>query len=164
MGYTINADSSPDYDDWGWDDYWSVEDWKNWHGEMEKKYGEAEASRRWLEAWAKNGFQSNAFVDEGKILGWAKAKGLAYDSRPAFQSQMKKVGDYVPPATQNQGQVQLNPQTGEQTQVGIQPDIEKLKEEREEQKGKFTWLYVSFGILLVGLGVTYFIIKKRAKQ
>jgi hypothetical protein len=35
---TITADSKPDYDDWGWDDYWDIEDWMKWHKELCKRY------------------------------------------------------------------------------------------------------------------------------
>ncbi len=41
MGYEINAWSQPDYDDWGYDDYWLIEDWQRWYEEMEKAFGGA---------------------------------------------------------------------------------------------------------------------------
>ena len=37
MGYNIDAYSQPDYDDWGWDDYWDINDWKNWYDALEKQ-------------------------------------------------------------------------------------------------------------------------------
>jgi hypothetical protein len=37
--FEINADSIPILDGWGWSDYWSVNDWIDWHKANVKKYG-----------------------------------------------------------------------------------------------------------------------------
>lgn len=64
MAYTITAESKPDYDDWGPDDYWSLEDWITWHKALVKKYGKSDkfgsqkADTEWLTAWNKQGFGS----------------------------------------------------------------------------------------------------------
>lgn len=38
--YTITADSKPDFDDWGPDDYWSLKDWVDWHKALVNKYSD----------------------------------------------------------------------------------------------------------------------------
>lgn len=53
--YTITADSVPDYDNWGPDDYWSCNDWITWHKELKKKYTKAEADKKWIAAWEQQG-------------------------------------------------------------------------------------------------------------
>ncbi len=99
-----------------------------------------------------------------KVEAWAKAKGL-WTNKSGYSGIREKDEVFVAPSVQNQGQVVTNPTTGEQTQVNVQTDIEVLKKKREEDvKGKLTWLYASFGILLVGLGVTYLIIKRKTRQ
>lgn len=58
--YNITADSTPDYDSWGPDDYWSCEDWITWHKALKAKYGKAEADSKWLAAWnAQDSFEHN---------------------------------------------------------------------------------------------------------
>ena len=53
--YTITAESKPDYDDWGWDDYWSANDWLLWHRALKAKYGLTEANIKFLTAWSHQG-------------------------------------------------------------------------------------------------------------
>lgn len=58
--YTITADSIPDYDSWGPDDYWSCEDWIAWHKALKNKYGKPTADSTWLNAWNKqDAFEHN---------------------------------------------------------------------------------------------------------
>jgi hypothetical protein len=166
MGYDINAWSQPDYDDWGYDDYWLIEDWQRWYDEMEKAFGGAEAGRKWLEAWHKQSAGANPLFgwNMSKIEAWAKAKGL-WTNKSGYSGIREKDEVFVAPSVQNQGQVVTNPTTGQQTQAGVQTDIEVLKKEREEDvKGKLTWLYASLGVLALGLGLTYFIIKRKTRQ
>lgn len=47
----ITADSTPDLDDWGYDDFWTCSDWMLWHGLVKKKYGKPEADRRFIHHW-----------------------------------------------------------------------------------------------------------------
>lgn len=47
------ADSIPDLDDWGVDDYWKCEDWITWHGAVKSKYGKEKADRLFVEWWNK---------------------------------------------------------------------------------------------------------------
>lgn len=51
--YVITADSTPDLDDWGWDDYWKIEDWMRWHSLMVKKFGIDKANQTFLLWWNK---------------------------------------------------------------------------------------------------------------
>jgi len=49
--YVINAESTPDYDSWGYDDYWSCENWIDWHKALKAKHGKQRADEIWLAAW-----------------------------------------------------------------------------------------------------------------
>lgn len=51
--FTITADSVPDLDEWGWDDYWKINDWITWHKAMKKKYGKDYANTKFLQWWGK---------------------------------------------------------------------------------------------------------------
>ena len=163
MAYNIDAYSQPDYDDWGWDDYWDINDWKKWYEEMEKQFGAAEAGKKWLEAWSKQTTNASPINNEGQIMTWAIGKGLAYNERGWFQSQIKKPGDFIPPTTANEGQVITNPTTGQQTTVGQQQsEAEKVQKEKEEKKSNAIWWIV--GALVLGLGVTYGVLKYKQSQ
>jgi hypothetical protein len=74
----ITWDSKPDYDGWGWDDYWSCADWITWHKELVKKFGKDKANQLWLTAWQQQDpFESN--------YSWCK-----YDT--AFSNYLKSQG------------------------------------------------------------------------
>lgn len=65
---TITADSKPDYDEFGVDDYWSCDDWINWHKALKKKFGKQVADKTWTEAWNKqDSFESD--------FNWCKYQG-----------------------------------------------------------------------------------------
>ena len=163
MAYDINAYSQPDYDDWGWDDYWTITDWKKWYDEMEKQFGAAEAGKKWLEAWHRQSLNTNPINNESQIMTWAIAKGLAYNERGWFQSQIKKPGDFIPPTTTNQGQVVIDPTTGQSTTVGNQQDeATQVKEEQKEKRKKTLWWLV--GGLVVALGVTFIVLKVKQNK
>lgn len=51
----ITADSEPDYDAWGIDEYWSCTDWIEWHKALAAKYGREQANSIWSQAWDKQG-------------------------------------------------------------------------------------------------------------
>lgn len=57
----ITADSLPDYDDWGWDTYWSCSDWVEWHRLNKEKYGLEAANYRF-----KNAYENSPFLDPVK--------------------------------------------------------------------------------------------------
>lgn len=46
-----SASSTPDYDDWGWDEWWKASDWIRWHRALKASYGQDEANRRFIDAW-----------------------------------------------------------------------------------------------------------------
>ncbi len=48
---TITADSTPDYDNWGPDSYWSCEDWMTWFYALKKALGSDKAVAKWEAAW-----------------------------------------------------------------------------------------------------------------
>ncbi len=41
----------PDFDEWGWDTYWSLNDWLTWHATLKQTFGQPVANDRWVEAW-----------------------------------------------------------------------------------------------------------------
>lgn len=49
--YIITADSKPDLDEWGWDDYWTILHWIDWHKKMKAKYGLNEANKTFMYWW-----------------------------------------------------------------------------------------------------------------
>ena len=59
--YTITADSTPDYDDWGVDDYWGPDEWIQWHKLMKAKYGADDANKRFIIAYQDAGFGAVSF-------------------------------------------------------------------------------------------------------
>jgi hypothetical protein len=79
MAVIITADSVPDYDAWGPDNYWSCEDWIAWHKALKDKYGKATADTTWQTAWNKQdswehnynwckyGADFNAYVNAEKL-------------------------------------------------------------------------------------------------
>lgn len=45
---------APDYDEWGYDTWWSCEDWVMWHQELKKHFGESKARKIWEYAFSKS--------------------------------------------------------------------------------------------------------------
>ena len=129
MAYDINADSYPAYDTWGRDNYWLLPDWQKFYDELIKKYGADEGSRRWLDAWWRQGLGAHPVNNENSIKEWAVARGLWKGTIP-FMSSMYKPNDFIPPSIQNQGQV-VNNQA-----VGVQPTQEELERAKKEQNAK----------------------------
>ena len=58
----ISAESYPDYDGFGWDNYWSCTDWMIWYGKLKQAYGVSEAKLRWKSAWEKQDNTSNPYL------------------------------------------------------------------------------------------------------
>lgn len=48
--------STPDYDGWFFDSYWTARDWLVWHQALKRQYGLEEANIRFVNAWQKQGF------------------------------------------------------------------------------------------------------------
>lgn len=49
----IPWNSAPDYDDWGWDDYWTCGQWMEWYDALVAKFGTETARYIWQYAWDK---------------------------------------------------------------------------------------------------------------
>lgn len=58
---TITANSTPDYDGWGWDSYWSAEEWVQWHKTLVAAFGKQAANDTWKMAWGKQGAWEHPF-------------------------------------------------------------------------------------------------------
>lgn len=80
---TITADTIPDYDEWGWDDYWGCGEWMLWHKANVQEYGRETANTKFIQAWgAQDSFMSpynwckydkdfaNYFSQQGIDVGW----------------------------------------------------------------------------------------------
>ena len=167
MAYDINADSYPVYDGWGGSNYWLLPDWQKFYDELIKKYGADEGSRRWLDAWWRQGFGAHPVNNENNIKEWAVARGL-WKGTTLFSSSMKKPSEFVPPSNQNQGQVTttIDPLTGLPitNTSGQQLSEEELKKAQEENKKKKLkgWL-IGGGVVLVGLTIVYFVLRAKNK-
>lgn len=88
--YTITADSKPDFDDWGWDEYWSCSEWKEWFMALKAKHGKKNAQDMWIKAWQSQGAFSHAldcrsFNEEFKTF--LKNQGL-WDGAHSFISKL----------------------------------------------------------------------------
>ena len=77
-----NADSTPDYDNWGPDSWWTAQDWMTWHRSLKARFGLDEANVRFVNAWEKQGVLSapldarsfnTAFRDYAKANGFFDA-------------------------------------------------------------------------------------------
>lgn len=80
---TITADSTPDFDEWGWDDYWGCGEWMLWHKANVQAYGKETANTKFIQAWSsQDSFMSpynwckydkdfaNYFAQQGIDVGW----------------------------------------------------------------------------------------------
>lgn len=70
--YNITAQSKPDYDEWGWDDYWSCADWVKYHVELKKTFGADVAKQMWYQAWEKQDGTASPY-------NWCKYNSHFYD-------------------------------------------------------------------------------------
>lgn len=59
-GGIITADSIPDLDEWGIDDYWSCNDWITWHKAVTQKYGLDNANLVFAKFWNEQTFGAHA--------------------------------------------------------------------------------------------------------
>ncbi len=57
---TVTAESIPDLDDWGWDDYWTCSDWQQWHVLRSAAYGKAQADVDFLYYWNQQSMGAHA--------------------------------------------------------------------------------------------------------
>lgn len=47
----ITYDSIPDIDEWGWDTFWSCENWIQWHKALKDHYKSNQANILWVNGW-----------------------------------------------------------------------------------------------------------------
>ena len=74
-----NADSTPDYDGWGPDSWWTAQDWVTWHKALKARFGLSEANSRFINAWQKQGAFStplDARSFDTSFRDYAKANGF----------------------------------------------------------------------------------------
>lgn len=166
--YTVTADSYPDYDEDWWDDYWKLPEWQLFYDKLVEKYGATEGSKRWLDAWWRNDLTSHPVLKEMELKDWAMAKGLWNNqSFNTNKSRFFKPSEFVPPYTPNQGQVvtTIDPNTNlpKTETIGVQPDLQAEQKAREEKKAKRggNALLIGGGIILIGLTVVYFVIRRK---
>lgn len=77
--FTITADSTPDFDNWGWDDYWTCSDWMRWHQLNVTSYGRTVANDKFVQQWAaQDGFMApyNWCKYDSDFAGYFQAQGI----------------------------------------------------------------------------------------
>lgn len=108
-GVLITADSRPDIDMWGFDDYWEAENWVYWYNRNKDKYGENEARRKWEIYASQNGFGS-AFNDwkntNSAWLDFVTQNRLSHGSNQIFQNAQNIVSGVVQTAANLVGTAQ----------------------------------------------------------
>ncbi len=57
----ITASSTPNYDEWGWDDYWNCEDWLQWHRALKAAHGLDAANYTFITAYHQASFGAASF-------------------------------------------------------------------------------------------------------
>lgn len=85
--YEITAESTPDYDEWGPDSYWSCQDWITWHRALKKKYGAIDAKTRFGAAWDKRsafGHELTCSLSDTDFINYFKAEGFKWDASGSF--------------------------------------------------------------------------------
>lgn len=95
MPYLITADSLPDYDDWGPDEYWGPQDWIAWHKALRARYGADEANRRFLEAYHKAGFLAASYdfrTFDQPFREYARANGFYEGLFPGLSTVPRVIG------------------------------------------------------------------------
>lgn len=81
----ITAQSTPDLDDWGWDEYWSCPEWMQWFYALKKEYGREKATQIWGEWWNKQTSLSHAVdcrsfnSDFKKFVKDEELSGIVYE-------------------------------------------------------------------------------------
>ena len=88
--------TAPDYDEWGFDDWWDCNDWMQWHKLLKAKFGKEDAKYIWEYAYAK-GTQGAGHWDcrtmNSKFRQYARKEGLdTYASAGIFAPVLDVVG------------------------------------------------------------------------
>ena len=74
-----NPDATPDFDEWGPDEYWKIDDWVTWHKAMKAAYGLDAANRTFIEQWFKQTNFANpidARSTNSSFRDYARANGF----------------------------------------------------------------------------------------
>ena len=74
-----SAKSTPDYDSWGPDSYWSCTEWRQWHTALKAAHGRNKANQIWAAAWQQQGIGEHAIncrSFDPQFRAWAKSQGL----------------------------------------------------------------------------------------
>jgi len=80
----ITWNSTPNYDSWGVDTYWTCNEWMDWYFALKTHYGKATAQRVWIEAFGK----ADPFMAHLKcrydryFFDFMKKEGLSAASNP----------------------------------------------------------------------------------
>lgn len=75
----ITADSVPVLDGWGWGDYWSADNWMEWHKRLVEKYGLQKANEKFITAYHKAGIGAASYdwrTFNRAFINYAKANGF----------------------------------------------------------------------------------------
>lgn len=110
--YNITADSVPDLDDWGWDDFWGCQEWVLWHKALKQKYGKPTADDKTVTWYLKQTTGASAldcrsfnsgfrdYFGKEKILdamygsvAWIKPIGAASDLIGSASDVVSNAGD-----------------------------------------------------------------------
>lgn len=52
-----NPLATPLFDEWGWGEYWDMNDWLAWHTALKEAYGQPAGNDAWVNAWnSRSGF------------------------------------------------------------------------------------------------------------
>lgn len=76
----ITADSIPDLDEWGWDEWWKCSEWVAWHKANKRKYGLEIANQKFAEYWNKQTIGAGALdcrTFNTEFRQYVKANGLS---------------------------------------------------------------------------------------
>lgn len=79
FGTPITHESTPDYDGWGWDSYWSAQQWIDWHKALSAQYGITQANNLFKEAWFEQGIWEhgyNWYKYNKEFVAYFKSQGV----------------------------------------------------------------------------------------
>jgi hypothetical protein len=100
MIFSITADSTPALDTWGWADYWSCQEWMQWHRLNVQAYGRDVANSKFISAWsAQDAFASpyNWCKYDSGFTNYFKQQGI--DLGNIFSQVINAAGNVVDAAS-----------------------------------------------------------------
>jgi hypothetical protein len=87
----ITWNTVPDYDEWGYDDFWSCDDWITWHKKLAEHFDEKTATEIWNYAFNKTtNLSSN--LDCNTFNSSFRAYVKAHDLKPYTDLLLETVG------------------------------------------------------------------------